>query len=140
MYLKKEKKKMQKKDHKTIMKITKKSSQERKARYQAQRTHSGGENEMRFVNRTSRKRALDRIKAALPVTPCKWVAVIASLVRSPSTRNELRKIGLCTTSEEEEMVAISEAALADASVALEATKRRRSNDSRRVTSTTLASI
>lgn len=123
------------------MKITKKSSQKRKARYQAQRTHSGGEeNEMRFVNRTSRKRALDRIKAALPVTPCKWVAVIASLVRSPSTRNELRKIGLCTTSEEEEMVAISEAALADASVALEATKRRRSNDSRRVTSTTLASI
>lgn len=142
MILKNEKKQNTKKRSKNYYKKKqKKISERRRARYQTQKASSGrDQNETQFVSRMSRKRALDRVKDALPVTPSKRVAVIGSLVRSPSTRNELQKLGLCTSVEEEETVAISEATLADAATALEATKRKRSDDARTATHTTIAFV
>lgn len=85
----------------------------------------------------SRNKSLDRVQNALPDTPTKKMAVVASLVRSPTTRNHLKDLGLCT-SQDEESVAIAQATLADATEALNTTKKGRSDDARSETDTALA--
>ena len=106
--------------------------QVRKARREAQK------NGEQYQNRSARKRALDKVRDALPGTSSKRGAIVASLVRSPSTRNHLQDLGLCTSQEQEDTLAIAQATLEDATEAFNATKRRRSNDARSTTNTTLA--
>lgn len=45
-----------------------------------------------FANRTARKRAVDATKSSLPRSPRKKVAVVASLVNSPTTRQSLQRL------------------------------------------------
>ena len=55
----------------------------RKARREAQK------NGEQYQNRNARKGALDKVRDALPGTPTKRAAIVATLVRSPSTRDQL---------------------------------------------------
>ena len=91
-----------------------------------------------YRNRTSRKRAIDKVKEVLPGTPSKRMAVVTSPVSSPSTRTHLESVGLCTSQEEQETVTIAQATLEDAAKALGSTKQKRSNDARAAANTTLA--
>ena len=106
--------------------------QERKARRDAQK------NGEQYQNRRAKKRAFDKVRDALPDTPTKRVAIVASLVRSPSTRDHLQGLGLCTSQEQEDTLAIAQATHEDATEAFNTTKRRRSNDARSTTNTALA--
>ena len=82
-----------------------------------------------FPNRTSRKRAVDTTRANLPSSPRKKVAVIASLVESPTTQHTLERLGYLNSPENQEDVRMASAILEDAKTALQATtKRKRSND------------
>ena len=87
-----------------------------------------------FPNRTSRKRAVDTTRANLPSSPRKKVAVIASLVESPTTQHTLQRLGYLNSPENQEDVRMASAILEDAKTALQATtKRKRSNDARAAT-------
>ena len=90
-----------------------------------------------FANRTARKRAVDATKSSLPSSPRKKVAVVASLVNSPTTRQSLQRLGHVNTPENEE-VQLATSILEDASEALQVTKRKRSNDARAATQVSLA--
>ena len=46
-----------------------------------------------FPDRTSRKQAVDSTRANLPSSPRKKVAVIASLMESPTTQHALQRLG-----------------------------------------------
>ena len=91
-----------------------------------------------FANRTARKRAVDATKSSLPSSPRKKVAVVASLVNSPTTRQSLQRLGHVNTPENEEEVQLATSILEDASEALQVTKRKRSNDARAATQVSLA--
>ena len=91
-----------------------------------------------FANRTARKRAVDATKSSLPRSPRKKVAVVASLVNSPTTRQSLQRLGHVNTPENEEEVQLATSILEDASEALQTTKRKRSNDARAATQVSLA--
>ena len=87
-----------------------------------------------FPNRTSRKRAVDTTRANLPSSPRKKVAVIASLVESPTTQHTLQRLGYLNSPENQEDERMASAILEDAKTALQATtKRKRSNDARAAT-------
>ena len=81
-----------------------------------------------FPNRTSRKRAVDTTRAYLPSSQRKKVAVIASLVESPKTQHSLQRLGYLNSPENQEDERMASAILEDAKTALQATKRKRSND------------
>ena len=81
-----------------------------------------------FPNRTSRKRAVNSTRANLPSSPRKKVAVIASLVKSPTTQHALQRLGYLNSPENQEDVRMASAILEDAKATLQATKRKRSND------------
>ena len=91
-----------------------------------------------FANRTARKRAIDATKDSLPRSPRKKVAVVASLVTSPSTRQSLQRLGYANSPEDEEAVQVASSILQDASAALQTTKRNRSDDARAATQVSLA--
>ena len=57
-----------------------------------------------FDNRTSKKRATDKVKGKLPPTPKKKAEVIEMLASSPRTRKILTKRGLVKTSEEQKEI------------------------------------
>ena len=59
-----------------------------------------------FPKRTSRKRAVDSTRANLPSSPRKKVAVIASLVESPTTQHTLQRLGYLNSPENQEDVRI----------------------------------
>ena len=86
-----------------------------------------------FPKRTSRKRAVDSTRANLPSSPRKKVAVIASLVESPTTQHTLQRLGYLNSPENQEDERMASAILEDAKTALQATKRKRSNDTRAAT-------
>ena len=46
-----------------------------------------------FPNRTSKKRATDKVKTTLPASPAKKAAVLESLVSSPRTSRQRNVIG-----------------------------------------------
>ena len=71
-----------------------------------------------FPNRTSKKRATDKVKTTLPASPAKKAAVLESLVSSPSTRKQLEKRGVVTTPEEQREVAKLKALASDISSGL----------------------
>ena len=77
-----------------------------------------------FTNRTARKRAVDATKSSLPRSPRKKVAVIASLVNSPTTRQSLKRLGYVNTPENKEEVQLATSILEDASEAIQTTKRK----------------
>ena len=81
-----------------------------------------------FPKRTSRKRAVDTTRTYLPSSPRKKVAVIASLVESPKTQHSLQRLGYLNSPENQEDERMASAILEDAKTALQATKRKRSND------------
>ena len=91
-----------------------------------------------FPNRTSWKRAVDSTRANLPSSPRKKVAVIASLVESPTTQHALQRLGYLNSPENQEDVRMASAVLEDAKTALQATKRKRSNDARAATHVSLS--
>ena len=66
-----------------------------------------------FPNRTSRKRAVDAAKNSLPRSPRKKVAVVSSLVASPSTRKSLQRLGLVNSPENEEEVQLASSIFED---------------------------
>ena len=70
-----------------------------------------------FSNRTARKRAVDATKNSLPRSPRKKVAVVASLVTSPSTRQSLQRLGYVNSPENEEEVQVASSILQDATAA-----------------------
>ena len=59
-----------------------------------------------FPNRTSKKRATDKVKTTLPASPAKKAAVLESLVSSLRTRKQLEKRGVVTTPEEQREVEV----------------------------------
>ena len=59
-----------------------------------------------FPKRTSRKRAVDTTRTYLPSSPRKKVAVIASLVESPTTQHTLQRLGYLNSPENQEDVRI----------------------------------
>ena len=71
-----------------------------------------------FPNRTSKKRATDKVKSTLPASPAKKAAVLESLVSSPRTRKQLEKRGVVTTPEEQRGVAKLKALASDISSGL----------------------
>ena len=91
-----------------------------------------------FPNRTSRKRAVDAAKNSLPRSPRKKVAVVSSLVASPSTRKSLQRLGLVNSPENEEEVQLASSIFEDTSAALQTSKRKRSNDARTATQVSLS--
>ena len=91
-----------------------------------------------FPKRTSRKRAVDSTRANLPSSPRKKVAVIASLVESPTTQHTLQRLGYLNSPENQEDERMASAILEDAKTALQATKRKRSNDARAATHVSLS--
>ena len=91
-----------------------------------------------FPKRTSRKRAVDTTRTYLPSSPRKKVAVIASLVESPTTQHALQRLGYLNSPENQENVRMASAILEDAKTALQATKRKRSNDARAATHVSLS--
>ena len=71
-----------------------------------------------FPNRTSKKRATDKVKTTLPASPAKKAAVLESLVSSLRTRKQLEKRGVVTTPEEQREVAKLKALASDISSGL----------------------
>ena len=64
--------------------------------------------------------------------------VIASLVQSPTTQHALQRLGYLKSPENQEDVRMASAVLEDAETALQATKRKRSNDDRAATHVSLS--
>lgn len=54
-----------------------------------------------FANRTSKKRATDKVKKSLPSTPRKKAEVVQTIVKSPRTRKILSESGLINAPEEQ---------------------------------------
>ena len=92
-----------------------------------------------FSNRTTRKRAIDAAKASLPRSPRKKIPVVSSLIKSPTTRQSLQQCGYVNSPENEE-VQVASSILQDATAAVQATKRKRSNDARTATQVSLSFI
>ena len=93
-----------------------------------------------FCNRTARKRAIDTAKASLPRSPRKKIAVVSSLIESPTTRQSLQQRGYVNSPENEEELQMASSILQDATAAVQATKRKRSNDARTASQVSLSFI
>ena len=91
-----------------------------------------------FSSRQAKRRKLTEVKSVMPKTPTKRAAIYKALIESPSTRNLLEDQGILTSPEESEEAAVAVAALRDAREALKDTKRKRSDDARAATQTSLA--
>ena len=95
-----------------------------------------------FSNRAARKRAIDTAKAILPRITRKKIAVVSSLIESPTTRQSLQQCGYLKSPENEEGLQIASSILQDATAAVQATnmKRKRSNDDLTSTQVSLSFI
>ena len=93
-----------------------------------------------FPNRAARKRGIDTAKAILPRITRKKIAVVSSLIESPTTRQSL--CGYVKSPENEEGLLIASSILQDATAAVQATnmKRKRSNDDLTATQVRLSFI
>ena len=85
-----------------------------------------------FANRTSKKRATDKVKKALPSTPRKKAEVVQTIAKSPRTRKILSASGLLKTPEEEKETETLRALASDISEGLNEVKRSESNEKRAV--------
>ena len=83
-----------------------------------------------FRNRTARKRAVDKVKVALPVTPEKRVEVVSAVLESPTIRQFLVSKGVVSSSEQRKKAEMHDAMLKGAGSLLSEVKQSRSNDSR----------
>ena len=83
-----------------------------------------------FNNRTARKRAVDKVKEALPLTPEKRVEVVSSVLDSPTVRDALINKGVLTSTEQRKKAELHDAIVQDASSLLSEVKDSRCNDSR----------
>ena len=83
-----------------------------------------------FPNRMARKRAVDKVKVALPVTPEKRVEVVSAVLESPTIRQVLVSKGVVSSSEQRKKAEMHDAMLKDAGSLLSEVKQSRSNDSR----------
>ena len=90
-----------------------------------------------FPTRMSKKRRVDLVKSHLPESPAKKLAVVATLIESPTTRKGLMRKGLISSAEKNDEAAVALLAMHDAREAINATKGGRSNDSRAATQTAL---
>lgn len=83
-----------------------------------------------FQNRTSKKRATDKVKETLPSTPKKKAEVIETLASSPRTRNVLTKRGLIRYPEEQKEISTLRALASDISEGLNVVKHSGSTEKR----------
>ena len=88
--------------------------------------------ELSLKNRTSKKRATDKVQQALPGTPIKKAAILKSVIESPRTLKILQTQGLIKTPEEERETTALKALATDNSEGLKEVKRSRSNEKRAV--------
>ena len=90
--------------------LIREQTRERVRKYRERQTQENNVEEIlgggaAFPNRTSKKRATDKVKTTLPASPAKKAAVLESLVSGPRTRKQLEKRGVVTTPEEQREVA-----------------------------------
>lgn len=83
-----------------------------------------------FPNRTSKKRATDKVKGKLPATPIKKADIIQNLVGSPRTRKILANRGVLRTPEEERDVNTLKALASDISTGINEVKKSGSLEKR----------
>lgn len=83
-----------------------------------------------FKHRGEKKRATDKVKEALPVTPEKRAAVLSAVLESPTTRQTLTLHGLILSPEEQKQSEINQAIVKDARSLITSLKDGRSKDSR----------
>ena len=102
------------------------AKEEMKKKGKGKRTHN--DSGTAFPTRMSKKRRVDLVKSHLPESPAKKVAVVATLIESPTTRKGLLRKGLISS---------AVTVMHDAREAINATKGQRSNDSRAATQTAL---
>ena len=82
-----------------------------------------------FKHRGEKKRATDKVKEALPVTPEKRAAVLSAVLESPTTRQTLTLHGLILSPEEQKQSEINQAIVKDARSLVTSLKDGRSKDS-----------
>ena len=83
-----------------------------------------------FKSRMAKKRAVDKMRKALPVTPSKKVEVVEKLVQSPQTRKALEKKGLVISREEEKEMEALKAITSDRTSGIKHLKRNKKNEGR----------
>lgn len=83
-----------------------------------------------FKNQTSKKRATDKVKETLPLTPRKKAEVIETLAKSPRTSKVLTKRGLIKSPEEQKEMSTLRALASDISQGLKIVKHSGSNEKR----------
>ena len=98
-----------------------------KKREELRETNRTGES---FKHRGAKKRAVDKVKEVLPVTPEKKVAVVSALLDSPTTRQTLALQGVVSSAEEQKRANINSVIVADARSLIQKIKDGRSKDSR----------
>ena len=103
--------------------LIREQTRERVRKYRERQTQENNVEEIlgggaAFPNRTSKKRATDKVKTTLPASPAKKAAVLESLVSGPRTRKQLEKRGVVTTPEEQREVAKLKALASDISSGL----------------------
>ena len=100
-----------------------------KKRTEAQE-YNNSEDSPGFANRTSKKRATNKVKKTLPSTPRKKAEIVQSIAKSPWTRKVLCESGLIKTPEEEKETETLRALISDISEGLNHVKRSGSNEKR----------
>ena len=90
-----------------------------------------------FPTRMSKKRAVDFVKACLPESPAKKVAVVAALIESPTTRKGLQSKGLIPSAKNNDEGKVAISAMRRKERLSNVTKGQCSTDSRAVTKTAL---
>lgn len=83
-----------------------------------------------FPSRTGKKRAIDKVKNALPESPRKRAEVLAALLDSPKTQKSLSHTVAINTPEQQEEVKLAKAVITDVSTVLEYMKHKRSDGAR----------
>ena len=92
----------------------------------AKLTDSGGP----FKHRGAKKRAVDKVKEVLPVTPEKKAAVLSTVLESPTTRQTLALKGLVSSVEAKKEADVNSAIVADTRNLIQTIKDGWSKDSR----------
>ena len=77
-----------------------------------------------FPTRMSKKRRVDRVKAHLPESPAKKVAVVAALIESPTTKKGLLSKGIISSAEKSDEAEVALSAMRDTREAIHGQKCR----------------
>ena len=112
-----------------------KAKEEMKKKEKGKRTR--GDSGTAFPTRMSKKQRVDLVKSHLPESPAKKVAVVATLIESPTTRKGLLRKGLISSAEKNDEADVALTVMRDAREAINATKGQHSNDARAATQTVL---